>query len=316
MTWLHVLGDVLFRAACLVGLAVAPPFLEAEPEPPSKLLVSALASLVLLAAAAYAARRLRAAYPGRSGRAASALIGVALIAALGCAAVFRGDRAPLGRGLLLVAIPLWAGLAIAAGAAAERRLGARARLASTVIVGGVGAMFLVGSARWVFSPETMWARSLDDRGDERRALDALTRDELRAGDYPGAIAALDRCLAVNPRACPCLTERASVRIHVPGADRATLDAAVADARDALARCRRDDRTRAMLAVALAYRGDGVEAENEARDALRESERSGLLHYALALALDRQGRQVEALKEASRAVDFGAGATRSCCSARS
>ena len=62
MSWPQILGDVLVRAACLVGLAVAPPFLRPEPDPPSRLLLDAVVSLVLLAAAAQGARRLRAAY--------------------------------------------------------------------------------------------------------------------------------------------------------------------------------------------------------------------------------------------------------------
>jgi tetratricopeptide (TPR) repeat protein len=162
---------------------------------------------------------------------------------------------------------------------------------------------LAGSLRWLFSPEAMWARSLDQRGDDRRALDGLTRDKLRAHDYQGAVAALDRCVTVTRGACPCVAERAQVRLHIPDADRATLDAAVSDARDALAKCGPTAAARATLAVALAAVGDGAAAEKEARDALKENDRSGPLHYALAVALDRQGRQVDALKEASLAVDL-------------
>jgi tetratricopeptide (TPR) repeat protein len=165
----------------------------------------------------------------------------------------------------------------------------------------VGAALLAGS-RWVFSTETMWARSLDLDENDRRAVEALTGDRLRAGDYQGAVAALDRCVQVNPKACTCVAERASVRLHVPGA----LDQAVADARAALEKCPKDHRIRRTFVSALALRGDVAEAEKEARDALKESEADGRMHYELALVLDRQGRSLDALGEAERAVELAAG----------
>jgi tetratricopeptide (TPR) repeat protein len=300
--WPYVVREVLFRAACLLGLAVAPPFLSPEPRTPENLDLAAVVSLALLVAAAYGAFRLRAA---RGGLAAPALIGLALVAAVVCAAIFRGDRAPLGRGLLFVAIPLWGGLANAAGVVAERRRGPGWRSFAARLTAATGSLLLLASAGWMFSAERMWARVAATGGDSRRALDALTGGKLRARDYEGAILALDRCVEASPDACACLAGRADVRTRVPGADRSALDQAVADARAAVARCPKDPGARAALATTLAASGDGAEAERTARDALVDGD-DPRVRYALAVALDRQGRAADALAEAKRAVDGGAG----------
>jgi tetratricopeptide (TPR) repeat protein len=273
VSWLQILGDVVYRAACLVALAIAPPFLDPEPGLPAQLALSAAVSAVLLAAAAYGALRLRAAHPGRGGLAAAALIVVALIAAVACAAVFRGARAPLGRGLLFVAVPLWGGLAVAAGAVAGRRVGARARLAASMVVAVAGIALVGGAAMRARSADARAALAMDLalHGDgaqaEKAAREALADDE-RSGRLHYALAlALDR----QGREAEALVEaQRAVDLGV-GRDAALLVGAIAIAQGDLDRARRaldpfgGDRTDAPVQYDRALIADRTNDYNKARE---------------------------------------------------
>ena len=303
MSPLLALSDVLARAASLLALAALPPLFSPAPPPPQNLAAEAALSAVLLAAIVAGSLRFRAKLASRDALAGAALMIGAVVAAIACAAVFRGDRGPLGRGALWVAIPLWAGLAVLAGAVAERRLTEsfrHKRLAATVIVVCAGVSLLAASSRWLFSPSEMWWEALRKDGGNVAAVDAIVHAPLQKRDIRGAIVVLDRCLAVSPGSCACLARRSELAARAGEGDQALVDA-----RAAVAACPTDPAARAALVGALTTKGDVVEAEHEARVALatRDDPR---FHYALALAYDRQGKRAEAMAEAKRAVDGGAG----------
>ena len=303
MPWLLLVAETLVRAVALLALAVAPPFLSPAPAPPESPLLEGALAAVALAALIAAAVRFRARHAARDALAGAALLVAAVVASLVCAAVFRGERAPLGRGVLFVAVPLWSGLAVVAGVVAERRLRAsfrHKRLAATVLVVSACAAVFTASAGWLFSPEKMWWSALRKDGRNTAAVEALTRSAARAHDQAALVGVLDRCLELQPDACACHARRAEaeVRSHA-------LDQALADARAASASCPANVSVRATLAAVLAYHGDGEQAEQEAHAALKESD-DPRLHFALALAYDREGRHDEAMTEAKLAVERGAG----------
>src|SRR5689334_22263932 len=122
MPWLREFGDVLARAAHLLALTLAPWGLSPEPAPYLNLPLADTLSAIALGIVLFAASRLRAAVPSRLGRAAGALIWLAVAASLVASAVFHGARAPLGRGVLWIAPVVWGAVALAAAAAAERWL--------------------------------------------------------------------------------------------------------------------------------------------------------------------------------------------------
>ena len=303
MPWSPAVADILTRAASLLALAFAPPLLSPEPLPSAHPLLAGILAALALTAIVLGAARLRARLSTRDARAGAALLILAVLASLAGAAVFRGDRAPLGRGVLFVAVPLWLGLALVAGAVAELRLWARlrhARLLAALIVAGAGLALFIASSRWLTSPDKMWWQVLRKDGSNASAVDALTRAASRARDRATLLHILDVCVTEQPDACACRARRADVQLrnHDP-------EAAVADARAAAERCPTDPTTRLTLAVALASHGEGDLAEQEARAGLQKSD-DPRLHYALALALEHRSRPAEALTEARVAVDSGAG----------
>lgn len=300
MSSLHVLADILYRAAYLLALAAAPPFLSPEPRPAASPLLDAVVALALLAAVVVGALRVRARLVSKDVLAAAALVVVSVVAAVACAAVFRGARAPLGRGVLYVAVPLWAGLAIIVGAVVERRFGKQRRLSGIIVAAGAGVLLLGGAWGWLFSSAKMWQAAVRKDGGNVTAVDALTRAPMRAHDYPAVMRVLDECTRRQPDACACLARRSDVGIQVRNGAQA-----VKDARDAVEACPDSPVARAALAAALAFTGEAELAEKEARAVMDKSD-DPRLHYALALAYDRAGRHTEALEEAKRAVERGAG----------
>src|SRR5262245_40717993 len=97
-----------------------------SPEPPldeSGLAAWALLSVLGLGALGLGAGWFRARVDSRGAQVAFWLVLVAIAAAMAAAAWYRGERAPLARGLPLVAFPTWAALAAVASAAAGRWLG-------------------------------------------------------------------------------------------------------------------------------------------------------------------------------------------------
>lgn len=298
-----LLAQILTQAVDLLALAALPPFLSPAPSPPASPLVEGALALVALAALVAGAARLGVRHAPRDRLAAAGLLVAAVVASLAGAAVFQGERAPLGRGVLFVAVPLWIGLALIAGAVAERRLGARFRFARAAAMVGVlaaaGGLF-AASAGWLLTPDKMWWSALRKDGGNAAAVEALTRTAARAHDQTTLVRVLDRCLEIDPGACACRDRRALAEMRVRAFDKA-LD----DARIAAEGCPADDSARATLAAALAYHGDGEQAEKEAQAGLRRGD-DARMHFALALAYDREGRHAEAIPEARLAVDRGAG----------
>jgi tetratricopeptide (TPR) repeat protein len=300
---LHPLAEILVRAASLLALAAAPPFLSPEPLPPASPMLEAAVAAAVLAAVVVGALRFRRRVSGTDALAGAGLLIVAVLAALAGAAIFRGPAAPLGRGVLWVALPLWAGLAVIAGAVAERGLGPsfqHKRLAAAVVVGGAGVALLASQSGWLFSPDQMWWQALKKDGDNSLAAERIIKEPMRLRDHAGAVEVLNRCLKMNPNACACLARSAEMQRHLGG-----IEQALKDAREAVAICPNDPTARTSLVAAMSNHGDAIEAEVEAKAALatRDDPR---YHYALALAYDRQSKRNEALDEARKAVDGGAG----------
>jgi tetratricopeptide (TPR) repeat protein len=301
---LYNLGALALRAVYLLGLAIAPPLLSPAPEAQGASAGGAsfagVVAVLLLAAVLFAAGRLRVRLRGPDGLAAASLIGASVAAALVAGDLFHGEHGPLGRGVVYVAVPLWAGFAVTAGAVAARRYGSGGRLRRPGVVAGAlvaavaVALFALSKTR-LDSSEHMWLAELRHDGDDADAAEALTRAALRARKYDAALALLDRC----PGACACLAQRAQIAL------RTRSPQAVIEATAALERCPTSSSARATAAEALALFGDAEQAEQAARAGLEKSD-DGRLHYALSLALDSEGRHGEAVEEAKRAVKLGAG----------
>jgi tetratricopeptide (TPR) repeat protein len=300
---LHALAEILVRAASLLALAAVPPLSSPEPLPSANPLVEAAIALALLTAVVLAAARFRAKLASPDALAGGALLVLAVIVAIVCATFFRGADGPLARGVLWVALPFWAGLAVIAGAVAERRLGEsfrHKRLAAAVVVICTGVSLVASQSGWIFSRRQMWWQALKRDGSNGAAADGILADPLRTRDYKAALEVLDRCLVASPGSCACLSRRAHIWIR-----KSAPQQALQDAHEAVAACPDDPGSRAALITARAYKGDALEAEMEARAALGRRDHA-LYHYALAIALDAQGKRTEAIDEARRAVDGGAG----------
>ena len=296
-----VLVDLVIRAADLVALAALPVVVSPAPDDGgwAMAVVAALALALVLAAASRAGRR----SGGLDARLGAASIALSIVAALACAVVFRGDRAPIGRGVSYVAGPLWIGLTLVAASVARRVLAGRVRLPRLVgaapVAIAAATMFALSSS-WLFSVDRMWLTALARGGDNEAAADALVAAPLRTRRYDAAAAALDGCLEKNPAACGCLARRAEIGLRLNKAAHAIVDAATA--RD---KCPTSATARAVYVEALAMNGDPEQAEQEARAAIAAAD-GFRVSYALAVALDRSGRHAEALAEAKRALELGAG----------
>ncbi|WP_437942264.1 tetratricopeptide repeat protein [Sorangium sp. So ce341] len=312
MPWLAELALHLSRALHLAVLAIAPTWLSPEPLPPSALALSGALSAAALAAALGLSAWFAARLDTRLARNGAALLWLAIAAALAVPLYYRGPRAPLAQGAVLVAVPLWAALATLAAAAAEQWLGStfkHRRMGAAIVVIGLGAVQLVGAAPLLGSPERMWWAALRRDGAHLRAVDELARPprERRKLDELDAVAA--RCLKMHPAAaapaapatCACLSLRAEARLHSKNAV-----AALRDAEAARERCPEQKSARAVLAEALAVAGRPERARAEAQAALEDGGDPSRLRYALALAHQREGRLSEARAEAERAIEAGAG----------
>ena len=295
--------ETLFRAVRLFGLAVAP--FAFAPEPPSNHGPTIIAPIAVMALGAIvvAAVRLRARLGTRPADAAAVLLVASVISALVCGAYFRGPNAPLGRGLLFVAAPLWTGLALVAYAVTRRRTSdkpASKSIAAALVVFAVGAASIGASFGAFRSADRMWWATLLRGGDTSRALDELLGKALRSRDFGAALGVLDRCVAEQPGSCLCLARRAELRTKTND-----VASALVDAQSAASRCPKDPEVTAALVSALVANGDAAQGELAARRALASSD-AAILHHALAMALDRQGRTTDALASARRAIELGAG----------
>ncbi|MDI3291901.1 tetratricopeptide repeat protein [Polyangium sp. 15x6] len=289
-----ILVETITRAAHAFALAIAPPLFAPEPAPGS--ITGALLATVVLAAVVFGALRLGARVRSTEARIAAAALVLSVVVSLVVGAYVRGPRAPLGRGVLFVAVPLWTGLAACAAIVAPRR---NARLVASAVV-ALGLVLFGASAEWLFSTPQMWWQTVLRDGDARRALEVIIGPHARARDHAAALAVVDRCLTRKPASCACASRRAFVMLHLRDVPRA-LDAAEA----AATQCPTDPLVHAAHAATLAANGEGKRAEEVARAALVDGGEP-LLEYALALALDQQGRTAEAVASARRAYEGGVG----------
>ncbi len=314
MSWSAELGLHLTRALHLLALAVAPKALSPEPLPPQPLALRGALAAVAFAAILLLAWRFAGWVGSRLARIGAALVWVAVAAALAAAMYWSGGRAPLARGAAVVAAPLWAALATLAAASAEQWLGSsfkHKRMASAILVLGLGATQIVGAAAYLGAKDQLWWAAIRKDGANARAVQELAGPSLEKGklDEVGKIA--DRCLRIHPLrdgagaarpvTCACLELRARAELGARNAPDALRDAQAL--RD---RCPGRERSRGMLAQALALTGHADAAEAEVRQGLAEGGDPAALRYALALAYERAGRYPEAAQEAARAVDAGAG----------
>ena len=299
-----LLLDVVARAAHLFFLALAPPLLSPEPAPHHNPIVAAILGALLLAAVLYGAVRLRAWGAGQHSLSGSAALAwVAVAAALGAALYFREGRAPLGRGVVFVAVPLWASITLAASTIAGKKL-PRARNArgfAALAVLTVAALLFALASSWLVSPKQMWWEALRRNGEHPRAIGELTRKPLGSRDFLAARAVADECLRLHPQSCRCQGERAEIAIRARD-----FVQALEHARSAYDRCPGDGAMRALHAEALGLSGQSMRAEEEARQALVLGGPEARLRYALALALAGQGKDAESMREARRALELGAG----------
>ncbi len=292
------IADVLERAGHLFCLALAPAFLPPEPAASASSSLAAALSTAALVLVAFAAVRLRARFATREASAAAVLVVLSIIASVAFAAYFRGPLAPLGRGVLFVAVPLWAGLGLVVWAALGKRLSPSqhsTRVIAAVATLGLGVAQLGASSSWLGSIERMWWVTLGRDGNVDRALDELMKVRGRE-----ASSVLDQCLATNPTSCVCLSKRSELKRKNRDAEGALIDA-----RLVVSVCPADPKGQATLANALVASDKAAEAEQTIRTALEKSQ-DPQLHYALAVALEAQGRNQDAIASARRSVDLGGG----------
>lgn len=294
------LSLVIERAGRLVGLALAPVVLPAEPAPPANPTLSAFFVLLVMGLVVMAANRLRVRIASRPALVGTALVILSLVLSIVCAAYFRDARAPLGRGVLFVAIPLWLGLAACVWATLRTRFPDKPAIQSTyaaIFVAAIGLVQLGASAPWLMSTDRMWAITLTRGGNGDRAIEELTKTNRDPAFLQGII---ERCISNNPNQCACLSRRSSLQVRAHD-----YENAIKDARTAVAACAGDSGSHVALSIALSSKGEAAEAEQVAKNALSWSN-DPRLQYALAAAVQSQGRIPEATELARKAVDQGAG----------
>ncbi|MFO0759130.1 MAG: hypothetical protein U0359_21740 [Byssovorax sp.] len=298
-------AEYLLRALHLLALGLAPAWLSPDPAPPppSMLPAEGALALLLLALLLHGAARVRARIASRAIKAGAVLVWVAVAAALLGAVIYSHERAPLLRGLYLVAPPVWGALIAFAAGMADRWPGLAFRhrqLAAALAVAALGAVQIVRARPLFASHEAMWWAAIELDGDNARAMDELSRPLLRARKFPEADKIVDECLMRKPGACACLDLRGQVAARQKRPD------AVATARVTMQRCPAYGPARATLAEALAQQGDLGAAEQEARLGLTQGGPADRLHYVLALVLERTGQYAEARGEVNQALLLGAG----------
>lgn len=322
MPWPSELALLLTRTLHLLALTIAPKALSPEPLSPRPLWLWGLGAALALAAILALARLFAVKVGSRLAAIGGAFVWVSVAAALGAALYFRGGHAPLARGVPFLAGPVWIALAVVAAGAAEQWLGAsfkHKRMASTILVLGIGATLLLRAAPYLGSRVQLWWAALRRDGRHERAVDELAAPLLKKRKYDELTRFADRCLELHalpqgdaparPATCACLELRAEVKLRTPGEAelraRAAADALL-DAQQARTRCPSRKASRAILAEALALTGQAEAALIEAQTGLDEGEEPARIRYALALALHSAGRLAEGLTEAGRAVDAGGG----------
>lgn len=293
-----VLGSYLFRALCLLGLAIAPRVLSPDPATPRSAAAAALIGLAGLGAVLGGAVALKRRLDTREARVAAALIWVAVAAAIAGAIHFTGDEAPLARGAAPVALAVWPALAATAAALAGSYLGSsfkhkRSAAAALVLAGG---LFVHGDANGKLGDRAFqWKTALDRDPANLPAFEHVTRALVGQGKLAEAARRTDACLQADPGACPCLVARLTLAQR-----RRETDQAVAAGAEAAKRCPDVTAARAAHAEALAAAGKLDEALAEADAAAALTDDPARAHAARALVLRQAGRAKEADEEEAKA----------------
>jgi tetratricopeptide (TPR) repeat protein len=287
-SFLIPLSVALVRGLALLWLALAPYAAKIEvaaPRSPLEAAVYLVIALTLLGAFGYAVTR----YAAQS-RMGAALAALAVLEALVLGSVFRGARAPLGRGLIWVFPAVWGAIAFnAAGPLADfaargqdrKAPAARERVGWALTALVLGVLGVAASYRRLGSAEALLATAnKNEPGDEVLAL-RLAKNLGARGDERAAEATLRACVDANPEACGC-----GMPVLKSSLDRGAYTEAGAVLVRWVARCRELPRVPGMLAEALAGGGELTAAHQAADIALAKDRSDPYALYAKALLAER------------------------------
>jgi tetratricopeptide (TPR) repeat protein len=300
------LAEHLLRALYALLLAVAPTSFSPEPLAPGglALVLWQVACVLSIAVIALLGRRFAIWGGSRLAGIAAALGWIAAAMALVVPLYYSGEAAPLLRGVPLVAVPLWAGLACAAAVIAGRSrdvtFHSREAVAAALVL-ALGAVQIGRGVSLSRAHDRMWWAALWLDPNHDRAAFELVKEPLHHGRVDDARRIADCCIVLLPSSCACLDLRVEVELAAHG-----VDAAVTDARRAVDQCPATTYARAELVAALGQQGKIAAAEEEAILGIEQGGPAARLHLSLANAYNQAGRNAEALVEARKAIDAGAG----------
>jgi tetratricopeptide (TPR) repeat protein len=298
------LASYLYRALCLLGLAIAPRLMSPDPGTPKNaaiaLFVPFFAFLALLVGAVTLKRRIE----SREARIAAGLVWVSVAAAIGLAIVFSGPRAPLALGGKFLAIVVWPTLAALAATLAGAFLGSnfkhkRTAAAALVIAGG---LYVQGDAyKNMGDVAFMWKTTLDREPANEAAFLKVTRSLFEQGKIDEVNKRTAACLRVDPSACACLVAKVKVAQRRQDPEKAMTAGA-----DAAKACPNVTAARAANAEALAMGGKLDDAMAEAEEALTLEDDPPRAHEAKATVLLTMGKVTEAEEELNKSAAAGGG----------
>lgn len=293
------------RALRLLLLVCAPEVGSPEPAPMDAAL-GALGLVALMAAPALSIllwRRLR------TLESFAAAIGwtLTVIAALVCAVMYAGPRAPLLRAYYVVAPLFWISAALTAASLGGRYLGSTIRgrkAVSAVVVLVVGIVTFKLSYEYLASPDEMWRRVARlDRGNETATLRSQP-DPRSVAKVSELVPALDACIQRNPASCACLTRRAYARAKLSNTAGAIEDVRAAES----AKCDVDAgpiRLREVAVSAFASRADVTADELASRlEGASDRATNPTLLYGDAVVANLRGDVDTALRLVKPAAELG------------
>lgn len=296
------LASYLYRALCLLGLAIAPRLMSPDPGVPKNVAIALFLPLIALGAVLYGAYALRKHNDAIEARAAAALVWVSVAAAIAGSIYFSGPRAPLARGAAPIALFVWPALAALAATLAGRYLGSsfkHKRTAATALV-LAGGLFVHGdAAKNMGDAAFMWRTALDRDPANEAAFAQVSRALVAQGKLDEASKRAAACLRLDPTACACLVTKATIAHK-----KAEVDKALTYAGDAAKACPNVTAARAANAEALAAAGKLDDATAEADEALTMTDDPARAHAAKAAVLLALGKIPEAQAEIAKAQEGG------------